>query len=62
VEKMKLRLAHIGENNIKVDVRYGVTKRPLERPRCRWEDTIKMDLQGNLEGGVDWIHVSCCSS
>jgi hypothetical protein len=21
-----------------------------------------MDLQGNLEGGVDWIHVSCCSS
>ena len=20
-------------------------KRPLERPRCRWEDNIKMDLQ-----------------
>ena len=20
-------------------------KRPLGRPRCRWEDTIKMDLQ-----------------
>jgi Ni,Fe-hydrogenase III large subunit len=35
VEKMKLRLAHIGENNIKVDVRYGIRKRPLERPRCR---------------------------
>jgi hypothetical protein len=45
-----------------VDVRYGIRKRPLERPRCRWEDTIKMDLQGNLEGDVDWIHVSCCSS
>jgi hypothetical protein len=21
-------------------------KRPLERPRCRWEANIKMDLQG----------------
>jgi hypothetical protein len=20
-------------------------KRPLERPRCRWEDNIKMDLR-----------------
>jgi hypothetical protein len=20
-------------------------KRPFERPRCRWEDNIKMDLQ-----------------
>jgi hypothetical protein len=30
-------------------------KRPLERPRCRWIDNIKMDL---LEIGlnvVDWI-------
>jgi len=24
-------------------------KKPLVRPRCRWEDNIKMDLQ---EGGV----------
>jgi hypothetical protein len=28
-------------------------KRPLGRPRCRWEDNIKMDLQevgcGNLD-------------
>jgi hypothetical protein len=27
-------------------------KRPLERPRRRWEDNIKMDLQ-EIEGGVD---------
>ena len=28
-------------------------KRPLGRPRCRWEDTIKMDLQevGGCEYG-----------
>jgi hypothetical protein len=25
-------------------------KRPLERPRCRWEDGIRMDLE---ETGLD---------
>jgi hypothetical protein len=30
-------------------------KRPLGRPRRRWEDNIKMDLQGMGCGGVDWI-------
>ena len=29
-------------------------KRPLGRPRCRWED-IKMDLQEVGCGGMDWI-------
>jgi hypothetical protein len=31
-------------------------KRPLERPRCRWEDNIKMDLQEVRCGGkkLDW--------
>jgi hypothetical protein len=28
-------------------------KRPLERPRCRWVDNIKMDLRGTLWDGVD---------
>ena len=32
-----------------------VWKRPLGRPRCRWEDNIKMDLQGVVGGGMDWI-------
>jgi hypothetical protein len=31
-------------------------KRPLERPRCRWEDNIKMDLWEIGFGDVDWIH------
>jgi hypothetical protein len=30
-------------------------KRSLERPRCRWEDNIKMELQEVGWGGLDWI-------
>jgi hypothetical protein len=30
-------------------------KGPLERPRRRWEDNIKLELQGVECGGVDWI-------
>jgi hypothetical protein len=33
-------------------------KKPLERPRRRWEDNIKMDLQ-EVDGGVmDWIQLA----
>jgi hypothetical protein len=32
-------------------------KRPLERPRRRWEDNIKMDLQEVGCGGMDWIEL-----
>ena len=30
-------------------------KRPLGRPRRRWEDNTKMDLQEVGYGGMDWI-------
>ena len=30
-------------------------KRPLGRPRLRWEYNIKMDLQEVGSGGMDWI-------
>ena len=30
-------------------------KRPLGRPRHRWEDNIKMDLQEVGSGVIDWI-------
>jgi hypothetical protein len=30
-------------------------KRPLGRPRRRWEDNIKMDLIEIGWGGMDWI-------
>ena len=32
-------------------------KRPLGRPRGRWEDSIKMDLQEVGCGSVDWIEM-----
>ena len=33
-------------------------KRSLRRPRHRWEDNIKMDLQKVGCGGMDWIDVA----
>ena len=33
-------------------------KKPLRRPRCRWEDNIKMDLQAVECGGIDWIELA----
>jgi len=33
-------------------------KRPLGRPRRRWEDNIKMDLQEVGCRGVDWIELA----
>jgi hypothetical protein len=33
-------------------------RRPLERPRHRWEDNIKMDLQEVGWEGVDWIDMA----
>jgi len=33
-------------------------KRPLGRPRHRWEDNIKMDLQEVGCEGMDWIDVA----
>jgi hypothetical protein len=33
-------------------------KRPIGRPRCRWEGNIKMDLQELGCGGLDWIEVA----
>jgi hypothetical protein len=32
-------------------------KRPLGRPRRRWEDGIRMDLREIGLGGVDWIRL-----
>jgi hypothetical protein len=32
-------------------------KRPLGRPRRRWEDSIKMDLQEVVCVGVEWFYL-----
>jgi hypothetical protein len=33
-------------------------RRPLKRPRRRWEDNIKMDLREVGWGSMDWIDLS----
>jgi len=33
-------------------------KRPLGRPRHRWEDNIKVDFQEVGCGGMDWIELA----
>jgi hypothetical protein len=33
-------------------------KRPLRRPRNRWENTIRMDLTEMGLKGVNWVHLS----
>jgi len=33
-------------------------KRPVGRPRSRWEDNIRMDLQEVGCGGMDWIELA----
>jgi hypothetical protein len=33
-------------------------KRPLGRPRCRWEDSIKMDLRELEIDGANWIRLA----
>jgi hypothetical protein len=33
-------------------------KRPLIRPRHRWEDNIRMELKEVGWEGVDWMHLA----
>jgi hypothetical protein len=33
-------------------------RRPLGRPRRRWEDVVRMDLREIGLGGVDWIRLA----
>jgi len=39
-------------------VRKTEVKRPFGRPRRRWEDNIKMDLQEVGCGGMDWVELA----
>jgi hypothetical protein len=46
----------MGEKSVyKVLVGNPEGKRPLGRPRRRWENGIRMDLKEIGLGGVDWI-------
>jgi hypothetical protein len=33
-------------------------KRPLERPRCKWDDGIRIDLREIGWGSVEWIQLA----
>ena len=52
-------VAHMGEGRGVHRVLVGKPegKRPLGRPRRRWEDNIKMDLQ-EVRGGGDWMELA----
>jgi hypothetical protein len=47
-----------GRNVYRVLVGKPEGKGPLERPRCRWEDGIKMGLRMIGWGRVKWIHLA----
>jgi hypothetical protein len=53
-------VARIGEERkmYKIWVGKPEGKRPLGRPRRRWEDGIRMDLRETGLGGVDWIRLA----
>ena len=53
-----------GDRCAKVSGEKPEGKRPLGRPRRRWEDNIKMDLQevGVVTGtGWSWLRIGTCS-
>jgi hypothetical protein len=47
-----------GRNVYRVLVGKPEGRRPLGRPRHRWEGGIRMDLEEIVWGGVEWIHLA----
>jgi hypothetical protein len=45
-------------NAYRILVEKPAGKRPLGRPRRRWEDNIKIDLRETGWGGVDWLDLA----
>jgi len=67
VRGIKSRRMRWAEHVARMEERRGVYRvlvgkpvgmRPLGRPRRRWEDNIKMDLQEVGCGGMDWIELA----
>ena len=58
--RLAWHVARMGERRgvYRVLVENPEGKRPLGRPRRRWEDNIKMDLQEVGCGGMDWIELT----
>jgi hypothetical protein len=55
-----VHVAHMGEGRGAYRVLVGRPegRKPLGRPRRRWEDNIKEDLQEVGWGGIDWIDMA----
>jgi hypothetical protein len=53
-------VAGMGEKRNAYRILLGKTegKRPLGRPRRRWEDNIRMDLREIGWSGIDWIDLA----
>jgi len=53
-------VARVGERRGVYRVWVGIyeSKRPLGRPRRKWQDNIKMDLQEVECEGMDWIELA----
>jgi hypothetical protein len=45
-------------NTYRILVENPEGKKPLGRPRRRWEDAIRMDLREIGWVGMDWIHLA----
>jgi len=62
IEKNELGVARSayggGEDVYRVSVGKPEGKTPLGRPRPRWEDNIKQDIQEVGCGGMDWIDLA----
>ena len=64
IKSRRIRLAghvaHMGERRGVYRIMVGKPegKKPLGRPRRRWEDNIKMDLQEVGCRGMDWIELA----
>jgi hypothetical protein len=51
-------VACMGRNAYRILVENPEGKRPLERPKRKLEDNIKMDLREIGWGGTAWIHLA----
>jgi hypothetical protein len=53
-------VARMGEERNAYNILVGKPegKRPLGRPRCRWDDNIRMDVKEIQRKAVDWIHLA----
>ena len=53
-------VAHMVENRSTYRVFIGKPERnrPLERPRLKWKDNIKVELKGMELEGADWFYLA----